>query len=105
MKKILPIVATEPSSRKILERAVSDLLGVTGFDPGAASLSGQRQLSAATRARDALQEALAAAESGFGLDAVGVCLDDALIALYTLTGEKADEAVIEEVFSRFCVGK
>ena len=25
--------------------------------------------------------------------------------VFFLTGEKADEAVIEEVFSRFCVGK
>lgn len=104
-KKILPIVATDAASRKGLEQAVSDLLGVTGFDPGAASLSGQRQLSAATRARDALKEAMEAAELGFGLDAVSVCMEDALDALYALTGEKADEAVIEQVFSRFCVGK
>lgn len=104
-QKILPIVATDAASRTALERAVSDLLGVTGFDPGAASLSGQRQLSAATRARDALKEAMEAADMGFGLDAVGVCIEDSLDALYALTGEKADEAVIEQVFSRFCVGK
>ena len=33
-----------------------------------------------------------------------VC-DDALAALCDLTGENASEAVIEQVFERFCVGK
>ena len=70
----------------------------------AASLSGQRQLSAATRARDAVSGALDAAQ-GLGLDAVSVCVDDALDALCELTGENASEAVINEVFEKFCVGK
>ena len=39
------------------------------------------------------------------LDAVSVCVDDALDALCDLTGENASEAVIEQVFERFCVGK
>ena len=39
------------------------------------------------------------------LDAAGVCIDDALEALYALTGEHAGDDVIEEVFSKFCVGK
>ena len=46
-----------------------------------------------------------AVEAGFGLDAVSVCVDDALDALCELTGENASEAVIEQVFERFCVGK
>ena len=46
-----------------------------------------------------------AMEAGFGLDAVSVCVDDALDALCELTGENASEAVIEQVFERFCVGK
>ena len=45
------------------------------------------------------------AAQGLGLDAVSVCVDDALDALCELTGENASEAVINEVFERFCVGK
>ena len=67
--------------------------------------SRQRQLAAATRAREAVAGALEAAAGGFGLDAVSVCVDDALDALCDLTGENASEAVINEVFERFCVGK
>ena len=51
------------------------------------------------------RQALDAAAGGFGLDAVSVCVDDALDALCDLTGENASEAVIEQVFERFCVGK
>ena len=57
------------------------------------------------RARDAVAGALDATAGGFGLDAVSVCVDDALDALCDLTGENASEAVIEQVFERFCVGK
>ena len=39
------------------------------------------RLSAALRARDAVAGALDAAAGGFGLDAVSVCVDDALDAL------------------------
>jgi len=39
------------------------------------------------------------------LDAVGVCIETSLDALYELTGEKASDAVIEKVFEKFCVGK
>ena len=65
----------------------------------------KQQLAAATRAREAVAGALEAAAGGFGLDAVSVCVDDALDALCDLTGENASEAVINEVFERFCVGK
>ena len=102
---VLPVCCREEGSRKVIAAAVARLLGTGSIDPHAASLSGQRQLSAALRARDAVAGALDAAAGGFGLDAVSVCVDDALDALCDLTGENASEAVIEQVFERFCVGK
>ena len=102
---VLPVCCQEEGSRKVISAAVARLLGTSQIDAHAASLSGQRQLSAALRARDAVAGALDAAAGGFGLDAVFVCVDDALAALCDLTGENASEAVIEQVFERFCVGK
>ena len=102
---VLPVCCQEEGTRKLISSAVARLLGTNQIDPHAASLSGQRQLAAATRAREAVAGALAAAAGGFGLDAVSVCVDDALDALCDLTGENASEAVINEVFERFCVGK
>ena len=102
---VLPVCCQEEEARKLIASAVARLLGTNQIDPHAASLSGQRQLAAATRAREAVAGALEAAAGGFGLDAVSVCVDDALDALCDLTGENASEAVINEVFERFCVGK
>ena len=98
---VIPVCCQEEGSRKVIAAAVARLLGTNQIDPHAASLSGQRQLAAATRARDAVAGALDALEGGFGLDAVSVCVDDALDALCELTGENASEAVINEVFERF----
>ena len=102
---VLPVCCQEEGARKLIASAVARLLGTNQIDPHAASLSGQRQLAAATHAREAVAGALEAAAGGFGLDAVSVCVDDALDALCDLTGENASEAVINEVFERFCVGK
>ena len=52
-----------------------------------------------------IDEAIAAIQGGVTLDAVNVCADCAIDALLELTGEKATAAVVDEVFSRFCVGK
>ena len=39
------------------------------------------------------------------LDAVTVCLDEAIGPLLELTGQKASDAVVDAVFAQFCVGK
>ena len=57
------------------------------------------------RAADAVDEAINAVELGLTPDAVGVMLEQALDAVYELSGKKASDEVIAEVFKRFCVGK
>lgn len=104
-KKIVPMCARDAVGLQALTDAVADLLGTAQLDPEAAQLCSARQLAAATRARDALAEAIAARQNGFGLDAAAVCLTDALQALFDLTGENASDATIEKVFETFCVGK
>lgn len=99
------ISATGGEGLKDLETAVSRVLGAAEFDPTAARLITERQRACCVRALNALDEALAALESGVTLDAVTVCADTAIKALLELTGEKASEAVVNEVFRRFCVGK
>ena len=104
-KHTIRLCAKDAASLKPLSDAVAGLLGTANLDPNAAALVSRRQLAAATAARDAVGEAIAAVDAGFGLDAAGVCIEDALRALADLTGEDAAEAVIDEVFSTFCVGK
>ena len=54
---------------------------------------------------EAVLQAKTALLSGETLDAVTICVDRAASALLELTGEKTTEAVVDDVFSRFCVGK
>ena len=88
-----------------LREAVKQVVGLNGVDPAAGILASERQRDCAVQAQAGVAQALAALELGATLDAVSVCLDDALQALLSLTGERVTTAVTDEVFKRFCVGK
>lgn len=88
-----------------LAPAAEALLGATEFSPGEAILANRRQSDCAAAAHAAIEEALAALAQGFPLDAIAVCVEDAIQALFALTGERAADAVVDEVFASFCVGK
>ncbi|MDR2752926.1 MAG: tRNA uridine-5-carboxymethylaminomethyl(34) synthesis GTPase MnmE [Oscillospiraceae bacterium] len=89
----------------VLAQAAQTLLGANHFSPEEALLANQRQTQCVAQASAALDEVLAALRDGFALDAVSICLEDAIQALFSLTGERATEAVVDEVFTHFCVGK
>lgn len=109
LRKAFPYVvecsAAEGRGLEALEEALAALLGTSDFDPDAGELFTQRQRRAAASAGEALDQALEALEAGVTLDAVTVCLDAALGDLYELTGQRVSEAVVDQVFERFCVGK
>ena len=84
---------------------VAELMGTKNFDTTSAMLVNERQRICCQKASDALIDALEALNIGITPDAIGVCIDDAIAALLELTGQKASEAVVDEVFKQFCVGK
>ena len=102
---VTELTATDPESLNTLSRAVSDFLGTSGFDADAPLLANERQRGCAQRARQAVKDALEGVEMGLTLDVCYALLDEALGALYDLSGENASEEVINAVFDRFCVGK
>lgn len=99
------ICAKDGTGAEELEQAVGQALGTYGFDASAPLLVSDRQRDCCNRARMAVREARDALDGGVTLDAVTVCVQDALSALMELTGERAGEAVVNEVFAKFCVGK
>ena len=103
--KVVEISALKGEGADELEKAVASLLMTSEFDPGAACLTGERQRACCVKAVNYLDECISALDMGVTLDAVNVCADCAVDALLELTGEKANAAVVDEVFSRFCVGK
>ncbi len=102
---IVLVSASTGEGYQQLEEKVAEIIGTSKLDPSAGILASERQRNCCVKAADALQEAIAALESGMTLDAVNVCTDEALAALMELTGERVTEAVSNEVFSKFCVGK
>ena len=102
---VVELTATDPGSLETLSQAVSDFLGTSGFDADAPLLANERQRACAQRAGQAVKDALESVEAGLTLDVCYALLDEALAALYDLSGENASEEVINAVFDRFCVGK
>ncbi len=88
-----------------LKKAISEISGTASLDPESAVLLGERQHACAVRALDGVSEAICALETGLTMDAVGVCVDDALSALLELTGKRVTNEVTDEIFRKFCVGK
>ncbi|MBR7092161.1 MAG: tRNA uridine-5-carboxymethylaminomethyl(34) synthesis GTPase MnmE [Clostridia bacterium] len=88
-----------------LQQQVEQVTGLCRLTEDTPLLAGERQLACARRAYEALEQALRALDDGMTLDAVSVQVDEALGAVLELTGEKVTDAVVDEIFSRFCVGK
>lgn len=88
-----------------LEKLAEKVLCTNELDTSAAMLSTERQRKNTTEAVSALNDAITCLETGMTMDAVNVCVDTAISALLEMTGEKATDAVVNEVFSQFCVGK
>ena len=70
----------------------------------AAFLIEQRHFDALSRAADSLRMAIAACDFQ-PLDLIGIDVKAAWDALGEITGETATEAIITEIFEKFCVGK
>lgn len=105
IKHIVYISALKGEGLNQLTETVSALLHTDRIDPAAGVLSSERQYAAVREAVECIEEAVSALELGFTLDAVTVSIEGAVNSLCELTGERASEAVVHSVFSRFCVGK
>lgn len=106
--KIQQIVYTDAKNgigKEALTAAVETVTGVNRLTGEQPVLASERQYACAYRARQCVGEALDALFSGMTADAVSVSVDGALDAVLELTGERATEAVVDGIFSRFCVGK
>lgn len=102
---IVYVSAKENSGIDAIESAVKEILGLKPEIFSSVTAANERQKMCIENALDSVNQAINAIESGEFLDAVNVLLDDAEQKLLELTGEKITDAVVDEVFSRFCVGK
>ncbi len=99
------ISAKENKGKEELSRVISEISGIADLSPDSAVLINERQRDCAHKALNAVAEGYDAIISGQTLDAVGICMDDALSALFELTGRRVTNEVADEIFRSFCVGK
>lgn len=102
---VITLSAKDPDCYEQMRVLLEELLGTADFDPSAAMLANERQLDCVHRAMAAIKEAIDGIQLGLTMDALSVCVDDAIAPLLELTGESVSDTIIEQVFATFCVGK
>lgn len=88
-----------------LKTTIENLFEINEYSLNNVSAANERQKKCIDSAISCIDSAMEAIKNGEFLDAVNVLVDEAEQFLLSLTGEKVTDAVVDEVFSRFCVGK
>ncbi len=104
-ERIICMAAKDGSGLEELQKAVEERFYQADVTPELGIVANARQKQCLETAKIQLVQALDALNAGELLDAVTVLLEEAADALLTLSGERVSEAVVNDVFSRFCVGK
>lgn len=76
-----------------------------GIDRNAELITEERHLKALEKARDYVDASICGIEDGVPLDIVAEDVKSVWDALGEITGKTATEEIIDEIFSKFCVGK
>ncbi len=103
--EIVTISAGQGEGLDRLKTAIENIYKLANINSDMGILANERQRGCAVKAKSSFEEALGALRAGATYDAVNILIDDGENYLLELTGERASEAVVNEVFSRFCVGK
>ena len=89
----------------VLEAALARVIGGEATRNAAPALVTTRQRAALERALAHIRQAIEARAIGTPLDLLAIDVRAALRAIGEVTGEAIDDAVLTEIFSRFCIGK
>lgn len=103
--QIVYISAKENQGISNLEDSIKQLFEINSDSFSSVTAANERQKLCIEKAVSSVSSAIDAISYGEMLDAVNVLVDEAEQYLLELTGERITDAVVDEVFSRFCVGK
>ena len=104
--EVIELSTKEKSGMEDLSRAIQDKVygGQLLADEGS-FVSDERQADILRQADEHLAAALTTIEAGMGLDFISIDLRSAWEKLGEITGETVGEDIIDEIFSKFCIGK
>ncbi|MBD2114195.1 MULTISPECIES: tRNA uridine-5-carboxymethylaminomethyl(34) synthesis GTPase MnmE [Cyanophyceae] len=107
--KDLPVVHTAAAQQQgidALERAILNAIHADQLTTANLEFTiNQRQGAALTAARNALHQVQQTIENQLPLDFWTIDLRIAIAALGSITGDEITESMLDEIFSRFCIGK
>ena len=102
---VIEISAKNSSGIDGLEECLEKMFINEEIDSQDGIIANERQKQCLEMSLASVNDALCILRNGESLDAVTVVIDEALANLLRLTGENVADSVVNEVFSRFCVGK
>ncbi|MGY2726339.1 tRNA uridine-5-carboxymethylaminomethyl(34) synthesis GTPase MnmE [Thermostichus sp. OS-CIW-26] len=101
----VPAVAAQGKGIPELEEALEQLVTQGRPQPNLEISLNQRQAAALRQAQASLEQVGQAIQAQLPLDFWSIDLRGALHALGQITGEEISESVLDQIFSRFCIGK
>ena len=104
-KSIVTLSAFDDDGVNKLSNAVKRAIHDGNLGDEISLISNERQRTHAVNCHRYIDDAISSLKGGITLDAIGITLDLAAEELLKLSGKKVTDAVVEEIFSRFCVGK
>ncbi len=98
--------AISPTEEQIsrLKEIVGEICGENETDLNSEIIINSRQYSALNKAYVAVNNSISSLD-GFTQDIAGFDIEEAISALKEFEGRKVSEAIVGEIFSKFCVGK
>lgn len=100
------VVAVSAETGEGLDRLEQEILAVAGVaDQEERLVVNARQAESLRQAREHLVAALETVAAGFGSDLISVDVRAAWVTLGEVTGETAADDLLDQIFSRFCIGK
>ncbi len=106
ISQVVTAVAAQHQGIAALEEAILETVQTGKLQAADLDLAiNQRQAAVLTRAKTALQHVQTAIADQLPLDFWTIDLRSAIQALGEITGEEVTESVLDQIFSRFCIGK
>lgn len=102
---VIEISAKSADGLDKLQSVLTNMFKTNSINYDSGIIANERQRDCVRNALNCLDESISAIKFGSTLDAVTILIDESENFLLELTGERASEAVVNEVFSHFCVGK
>ena len=104
--QVVPTAAAQHQGLEKLEQAILNVVQTGQLTAADLDLAiNRRQAAALTRAKLALQQVQTTIQDALPLDFWSIDLRGAIQALGEITGEEVTESMLDQIFSRFCIGK